>query len=83
MKTLVIENETNKEEIIKRINKFRLENKNNWYQLDITYTPNRYLVKAFNTSIQIFKEANRNINYGGIYDLNVSEFKSYLYDNIK
>ena len=47
---------SNKEEAIKQINKFRLSNKNNWYLIELNYSPYIYKMKIYNTWIQVFMQ---------------------------
>ena len=84
MKTLTL-NTNDKETAIKTINAYRLENKNNWYQIDLTYAPNRYRLKCFNTWVQIAicNEDGKEYRTGSTMDINVKQFKQYLYDLIK
>ena len=52
---------TNKQsEAIKQINKIRLANKNNWYQINLTFGTNVFKFKMYDTWIQL----------GYKYDLN-------------
>tara|TARA_R100000951_G_scaffold115320_1_gene123036 strand:+ start:899 stop:1156 length:258 start_codon:yes stop_codon:yes gene_type:complete len=77
---------TNKEEAIKEINKFRLSNKNNWYQIELNYSPYVYKMKIYNTWIQIFMQCENNtINYNtsGPMDINIKQFKEKLSNLIK
>lgn len=55
METLSIVSE-NPNEIIKQVNKFRLEHKNNWYQVHIIYNGFEFKGKFFNTWAQIFRK---------------------------
>jgi hypothetical protein len=89
MKTLNLK-ESNINETVKQINRFRLMNKNGWYLINIE--PNNkdifhtYRLKCFDTWIQIFiKYDNKdNILYKDSFymDAKVKDFKEYLYGNI-
>lgn len=62
------------EQLIKDINKIRLNNKNKWY-----YYTNRNLgieLKAFDTWIQILRINGK--NYPSVMELTVGEFKKHL-----
>ena len=77
---------SNKEEAIKEINKFRLSNKNKWYQIELNYCPYIYKMKIYNTWIQVFMQCENNtINYNtsGGMDINIKEFKETLNNLIK
>ena len=71
----------NKNEIIKIINKQRLNNKNKWYTFKINYYNNVYHGKAYNTWIQLLRSKNNN-HLGGCMDLTVKEFKQHLIETI-
>jgi len=76
----------NKDEAIKEINKFRLQNKNKWYQIELNYSHFVYKMKIYNTWIQIFMQCeNEQINYNtsGAMDINIKEFKETLNNLIK
>ena len=81
MKTLKISNETNKEEIIKQINNFRLKNKNNWYQIELKYSNYTYKMKIYNTWIQIARVYENDkllFNKSSCMDQKIKEFKQFL-----
>ncbi len=85
MNTLV---ETNKDKqtLIKLINKHRLENKNNWYQISIYYNGYNYEMKCFNTWLQlcyVYKNNKLLYNAASPMELNVKQFKQYLNKTIK
>jgi len=85
METLTI-NATNKDEAIKQINAFRLKNKNKWYQINLTYLPFTFKMKAWNTWVQIDRkyEGEELIdNAGSSMEQSVSQFKQYLQDRIR
>jgi len=82
MNTLKIEN-TTKEEAIKQINKFRLQNKNKWYQIYVFIGRYKYEFKIYGTWVQIGRKRFSNSlefihDYPGNMDINVREFKEYL-----
>ena len=80
MKTLKLKNE-NKKVTIKKINKFRLENKNLWYQVEITDGKQLHVFKAFNTWIQICRTyRNNNFLFDNptAIDISVTEFKKHI-----
>jgi hypothetical protein len=80
MDTLKI-NEASKDEAIKKINKFRLENKNSWYQVELTYSPYVYKMKIYNTWVQLFycyKGEELLYNSPSVMDLNIGDFKNFL-----
>lgn len=74
----------NKKEIIKAINKHRLNNKNKWYQVEINYSPFVYKLKAYDTWVQlayIYEGESLKSNNGSTMDQTVTQFKNYL-DNL-
>jgi len=82
MEQLTIKNKTT-EEVVKAINKFRLENKNKWYQVEVTFSRKKYKLKVYNTWVQIgrkyFTDTNELIHdYPSPMDMNITEFKKYL-----
>tara|TARA_R110000851_G_scaffold308761_1_gene467799 strand:- start:1644 stop:1901 length:258 start_codon:yes stop_codon:yes gene_type:complete len=85
METLKLK-ETNKNEAIKKINAFRLENKNKWYQVELNYNPFIYKMKVYNTWVQLFYcyEGNElKYNNPSEMDMKVGEFKNFLQNSIK
>ncbi len=64
-----------KEEAIKLINKVRLSNKNNWYQINLNYKDEVYNIKAYDTWVQIFTD---NTYYSNCMDESVTKFKEHL-----
>lgn len=84
MNQLEISGVSDKKEIIKRINKFRLENKDNWYQVSVQYGDIfTYQLKVWDTWVQIGRKVFTDTgevahNYPSEMELNVGEFKSYL-----
>lgn len=85
MNTIKINSLTGKDDIIKQVNKFRLENKNKWYQVEIKYSPNRYKLKCFNTWVQIaiIETPEKTIQDSSNMDISVKEFKNYLQNLIR
>ena len=84
MNTLTI-NTSDKEDAIKQINAFRLENKNRWYQIELNYDTHVYKMKIYNTWVQIFrkvKDGNILWNDSSAMDIKVGEFKKYLQEKI-
>lgn len=82
METLFIEDKTT-DEVVKEINKARLRNKNQWFQVEVFMEEYKYQFKIFNTWAQIGRK--RWINTGQLVyndpncmDQKVSEFKEYL-----
>ena len=65
-----------KEDAIKLINKVRLSNKNNWYQINLNYKDEVYNIKAYDTWLQIF--TNNTSNYSNCMDESVTKFKEHL-----
>jgi len=85
METLVIKTH-DKQDAIKQINKFRLVNKNKWYQVELTYLPFVYKIKAYNTWIQLMyqtKDGKRLYNFSGLMDISVTAFKNHLVEYIR
>ena len=86
MNTLKINNDVPKNEVIKLINKFRLQNKNKWYQVELHYSPYIYKMKIYNTWVQLCYQTKDGIilnNNPSIMDMNISQFKDYLNNVIK
>jgi hypothetical protein len=85
MNTLKIDT-VDKSLAIKELNKFRLDNKNKWYQAEIRINKDVYKIKAFNTWLQIFRkcDTNHNIIYNSSnpMDQTVGEFKNWLNKHI-
>lgn len=84
MNTLKIES-NDKNEVVKLINKFRLENKNKWYQIDLTFNGFTYKMKAYNTWVQLnYKYQNDKLLYNNpsSMDINITEFKNYLIESL-
>ncbi len=82
METLTIKN-TTKEDAIKQINKFRLQNKNRWYQISLFLGRYKYEMKVYNTWVQIGRKRDKETNYlhydhPSAMDLNIKQFKEYL-----
>lgn len=80
MKTLKLKNE-NKKATIREVNKFRLENRNLWYQVEIIDDNYTHLIKAFNTWVQICRTY-RNNNFifdnPSAMDISVTQFKKHI-----
>lgn len=86
MTTLKINTIINKDNIIKEINKFRLQNKNKWYQIELHFNEYLYKMKCFDTWVQLnYIIQNDNILYNepSSMDLTPSKFKQYLNDIIR
>jgi len=84
METLSIVSD-NTNEIIKQVNKFRLENKNNWYQLDIIHNGHQFKGKMFNTWAQIFrkyKDGKCLYDSPSPMDMKIGDFKEWLTKSI-
>lgn len=61
---------------VKYINKIRLDNKNKWYFYTGFFNGLYIEIKGFNTWLQIYRI--EGINYPGIMDISVKEFKNTL-----
>jgi len=72
MKTLIIEKNESTKETVKLINSFRLENKNNWYQINIINLGIK--LKCFNTWIQISTKP----IFSNAMDMSIKDFKNNL-----
>jgi len=78
-----------KEIIIKEINKFRLKNKNKWYQVEVRLNNYQYRMKCYGTWVQlnyIYEDDGQNFiicNDGSAMDISTENFKKYLFDVIK
>ena len=70
-----------KEEAIKLINKTRLSNKNNWYQINLNYKDKVYNIKAYDTWLQIFTD--KTFNYSNCMDESTTKFKEHLSNVLK
>lgn len=69
------------------INKIRLQNKNNWYQLNITTATNLYKIKAYNTWLQLIYVCNKDtlqLKYkdSSPMDLKPTQFKEFIKSRI-
>ena len=76
-------NNNNPKEIIKQVNKFRLDNKNNWYQLQITCNNYTHKIKAFGTWLQIcrtYKGEKLLYNNSSSMDITPTQFKEHIKD---
>lgn len=65
------------DELVKEINKHRLNNKNRWYAVVGTFNGVKYRLKAYNLHIQILDI--NNIRYGGGYHATVKSFKDDIH----
>lgn len=70
-------------ELANVINKIRLQNKNNWYQLHITTSTNLYKIKAYNTWMQLVYVYNKDtlqLKYkdSSPMDLKPTQFKEFI-----
>ena len=89
IKTLIIDGKpTNKDQIIKQINQYRLDNKNHWYQFNINYGGVTFKGKCYNTWVQIlycYDNLTGGLKYkdSSPMELNVRQFNSYLNNAIK
>ena len=75
-----------KETLIKLINKYRLDNKNNWYQISISCNGYNYEMKCYDTWVQIcyiYKDNKLLYNNPSNMDMNIKQFKEYLEQTIK
>jgi hypothetical protein len=71
------------QEIIREVNKFRLENKNSWYQLQITCNNYTHKIKAFGTWLQIcrtYKNEKLLYNNPSSMDIKPTQFKQHIKD---
>jgi len=69
------------QEIVKEANKFRLQDKNNWYQLQITCNNYTHKIKAFGTWLQIcrtYKDENLLHNNPSCMDITPTQFKQHI-----
>lgn len=86
METEVIVNKTDKTEVIKLINKFRLQNKNKWHQISLAFNGYNYEMKCFNTWIQIcnvYKNNKLISTEASAMELTPTNFKQYLNNLIR
>ena len=79
MNTLKIKS-NNKDQIIKEINSFRLQNKNNWYQFNVLYNGTEYKGKCYNTWIQLLYHGK--YNSSSCMDISVKQFKEHLFHTL-
>ncbi len=85
MNTLKLDSSVSKDEAIKLINKFRLANKNKWYQVELQYAPYTYKMKCYNTWVQLnyqYEGGKLNYNNPSGMDMSAGQFKGYLQDVI-
>ena len=86
METIKIAQVIDKQEIINRVNKHRLANKNNWYQAEVYYNGYIYKIKAYNTWIQILRKVSMNgsiiYNESSSMDISVGKFKDFLHSHL-
>ena len=66
------------ESFIKDINKMRLANKNKWFLFQGVVNFKTVQVKCYNAWLQIYK-----VNYAGLMDINVKDFKEALRRGVK
>lgn len=81
MYTEVITTITDKKEVIKLINKTRLENKNKWFQISLYFNGYNYEMKIYNTWVQlcyVYKENKFFYNNPSSMDMNIKSFKEFL-----
>ena len=82
METLKIKNENTKE-TVNKVNSFRLQNKNNWFQVEITNNIYVHKIKAFNTWLQIcrtYKDEKLLHNSPSGMDITPAQFKKHIED---
>ena len=85
MKTLTEFNK-DKETLIKLINKHRLNNKNRWYQCNVSCNGYNYKIKGYNTWVQLcYVYKNNKLLYNTALPMDVSakDFKEFLNNTIK
>ena len=88
MKTLTEFNK-DKETLIKLINKHRINNKNNWYQVHVKHNGYEYRMKCYDTWIQLnYIYHDNGLNFlicddSSPMDMSVKEFKQFLSNTIK
>ncbi len=63
------------------INRKRLNSKNAWFYMDEVFEGISIRFNGYNTSIQIFHM--NGLDYGGLWDLSVKDWKSYLVESIE
>lgn len=81
---------TTREELIKDINKTRLENKNNWYYFKANFKNNILEFKAFDTWVQrldVYQEDSngnlfKNFSDSSPMELSVKDFKSWVLNQL-
>lgn len=79
-----------REELIKDINKTRLENKNRWYYFKANFKNNILEFKAFDTWVQRLdayqEDSNgnlfRNFSNSSPMELSVKDFKAWVYEQL-
>ena len=85
MNTLTALNK-DKQTLIKLINKHRLNNKNNWYQCNVSCNGYNYKIKGYNTWVQlcyVYKDNELLYNNPSSMDISIKEFKQFLNNTIK
>ena len=63
-------------ELTKKINQLRLNNKNKWYYYTGIFEGKTIELKAFGTWLQIYKIDG--VNHSGLMDISIKEFKNTL-----
>ena len=76
----MLENYTNIKEVIKDINKVRLNNRDRWNFVIFYFEGVRIEIKLFNTWVQILNI--NGIKYSNCMGANITDFKKYLSDTI-
>ena len=74
MNTQIIFSDT--KNTIKEINKERLSNKDNWIFIQVSKGKDIFLIKSFNTYLQVIRK--NGINFEGGIDLKVSDWKKRI-----
>ena len=67
-------------DLIKYVNKQRLENKNKWLFLAIAYRGRNITIKSYNTWIQILFIGEKQLS--GSMDISVKDYKTFLTNSI-
>lgn len=68
-------------EIFKIINKERLENKNNWYFLNLEIDNLQIKIKGYNTWLQIFQI--NGVSCSNVMDQSVKDFKNHILKSLE
>lgn len=74
--TLIYNSQTDVNELVKQVNKVRLANKNNWYQVSFENETSGQLtrIKCYNTWIQLSEKP----LFSNAMDMKIKEFKENL-----